>query len=85
MDVEAKRKDGVKRRRGERKEGGHKEDCIHKSFSLGIVVRYQGIEEEKRDRCWLRAKKIGTGGSEGVRGNSEYAGLNSITCKHGGR
>lgn len=43
MDVEGKS--------GMGKEAGHKEDCIHKSFSVGIAVRYQGMRRRKRDVC----------------------------------
>jgi hypothetical protein len=52
---------------GVEKEGGHKEDCIHKSLSLGIV-RYQGTEK-KEERCVLcKSKEEGKekGGKEGI-------------------
>jgi hypothetical protein len=79
----SKRRGGVELVRVE-KEGGRKEGCIHKSLSLGIVVRYQGIEK-KEERCVVcKSKEDGKekGGKEGVTENSEYAGLNSIACKH---
>lgn len=65
------------------KEGGHKEGCIHKSLSLGIVVRDQGTEK-KEERCVVcKSKEDGKemDCKEGVTGNSEYAGLSSIACK----
>jgi hypothetical protein len=61
------------------KEAGHKEECIHKSFSLGIVVRYQGVRRRQRDMWYVGVKEMEYG--DRVRGNSEYAGLSSITCK----
>jgi hypothetical protein len=42
---------------GVEKEGRCKEDCIHKSFSLGVVVRYQETEYEKEIQQCARVKK----------------------------
>jgi hypothetical protein len=58
-------------------EEGHKEDCIHKSLSL------RGTEKKEERYVVCKSKEDGKErvGKEGVTGNSEYAGLNSIACK----
>ena len=43
---------------GVEKEAGHKEEYIHKSFSLGIVVRYQGMRRKERDEWCVGVKKM---------------------------
>jgi hypothetical protein len=86
MDIEARGDVGAGGAQvlGVEEEEGHKEDCIHRSLSLGFVVRYQEIQK-RNERCVVCKSKGGgeeRGGKEEVTRNSEYAGLSSIACKH---
>jgi hypothetical protein len=52
---------------------------IRKTVSTNPLV-WEELRRRKRDMWCVRVKE--GGGKEGVTENSEYAGLNSIACKH---